>query len=200
MKLMKKVLAGALSVAVVLGAMFAFTGCNSVRNKTYEIETWTVTVVKAVDEDGKVTETQTLTAREAFIYEICGDLDKIASYTLSPEEEKAYNDMLDDMKKYAPKAVFGKDTVENITEMKNELTGIVERHVQVAEYEVDGDIITVTAKMDANELENDLEFVVYTLEIVDGKIHQKQYEEDDVDHVWEKGDVYYTTMIYAQVK
>ena len=205
MKLVKKVLAGALSLAIVLGAMFAFTGCNSVQNETYAFESMTVTVVKAVDEDGKITETQTLTLREYFIFEIVGELDQIAGYTLSEDEEKAFTEMQKTFTGGAPKAVFYKDEVHMITEEKNEYTGEIKRDVNIAEYTVDKNIITIVEKVSENEMKNDIDYKVYTLEIVDGKIHQKAYEmgvagDDNFDGVYAKNDIVCWTAIFAKVK
>jgi len=212
MKLLKKVLAGALSLAVVAGAMFAFTGCNSVRNKTYAIEDYTVTLVKAVDEDGKITETQTLSYREYFIHKFCNNalgvkVEEIATYVMTAEEEEMYATNFKLLTEGIV-AEFGKDEVRNIKTVKDEFLGTTVSYEQVAEYEVKDNVIIVKAQTSTNDpLQNENEYVTYTLEIVDGKIYQKtteipliasDYEGEDT--VWENGDVCYATAIYAEVK
>lgn len=205
MKLVKKVLAGALTLAVVLGAMFAFTGCNSVQNETYAFESMTITVVKAVDEDGKITETQTLTLREYFIFDIVGDLDQIAGYTLSEDEEAQFTEFQEMMSGSNTKVTFYKNEVHMITEEKNEYTGEIERNVHISEYTVEKNIITIIEKTSENEMKTSVDYDVYTLEIVDGKIHQKAYDmgvagDDDFDGVYAKNDIVYWTAIFAKVK
>ena len=213
MKLMKKVLAGALSLAVVLGAMFAFTGCNSVRNKTYAVEGYTVTLVKAVDEEtGEVTETQTITFREYYIHKYCGEdgvkLEDVATYTMTSEEKEEYNEAFKAITT-GRTAEFSKDEVVLIQEEYDEFSGITTIEKTTSQYEVKDNVITIVYHADTNEeLHNINSYVQFTMDIVDGKIHQKTlYDVEGIDFgyqgpttEWEKGDVYYATVVYAEVK
>lgn len=201
MKLLKKVLAGALSLAVICGAMFAFTGCNSVKNKTYAVEDMTMTVVKAVDADGKVTETQTLSMRETYMMtELGKSLEDIATYVMTAEEEAEYAKYVEEGKANAPRIMFTKNEVHMIEDEKSEISGKVERRVSIAEYTVEKNKITVIEKHSENDMKNLIEYEINTVEIVDGKLHQVKYFNEDPEYVWTVGMPYYATTIFAEVK
>ena len=93
MKLLKRIMAGSLTLAVVVGACFAFTGCKlSGKSYTYA-EDATVTVITKTekDSDGKytITETKDLTLAEYYLYTVGNKkLDELAEAKI--EDEKAF--------------------------------------------------------------------------------------------------------------
>lgn len=148
MKAIKKFMASGVIMALVLGAVFAFTGCG-LRGKDYAYSATTITVITKTEKDaeGKVTitETQDLTLEEYYMYTVKGvALDKLAETELTEAETKAFEDAIDGiisalnhqytyMKKSSLK--FGSKEVEvSITET-NEWTGIKEVMTSKMEYE-----------------------------------------------------------------
>ena len=95
MKLVKKLLVGALSLALVVGACFTFTACGKLNNKSYAFEALTFTIVTEVEEnkDGDVTVTGTkvLSLKQMFMYSIRGaKLDQLDGIVIPEEYEDAY--------------------------------------------------------------------------------------------------------------
>lgn len=217
MKIMKKVLAGALSLAVVIGACFAFTGCNSVKNKTYAYDSMTFTIVKTIDAEGKVTETQTLSFREYYIYADdfmgmgvgLGKGADYATYTMTQEEETAFAELkknIDEMSS-AIKVEFGKDTVDRIVETVDKISGEIERQVETAKYEIKDDKITVTSTESYNEFTLDATYSVETWHIVDDKIEMRQYATTSgssstppATPTYSVGSLYYISVFLTEVK
>lgn len=201
MKIMKKVLAGALSLAVVVGACFAFTGCNSVKNKTYAFDSMTYTIVKAVDEKGKITETLTLSFREYYIYDRLDKGMDYATYTMTADEETTFAEIKKSMEESMAKTriEFGKDTVDMIDDEVDKISGEIDRDVTTGKYEVKDDKITITSTESYDENTLDATYTVQTLYVVDGKVEMRQYgvSEEENNAV---GDLYYTSIFFAKTK
>ena len=95
MKLVKKIMAGALSLAVIAAAMFAFVGCNGVSGNEYAYKSLTFTIVteledasKAGTKDAVIKTTRTLSAREFYMFKEEGvALENLATATTEATDE-----------------------------------------------------------------------------------------------------------------
>lgn len=210
MKIMKKVLAGVLSLAVVVGACFAFAGCNSVKNKTYAYDSMSFTIVKAVDDKGKITETLTLSLREYYIYSDdfmgmgvgLGKGMDYATYTMTEDEEAEFAEFKKDIDEMSAgmRIEFGKDTVDQISEDTDKISGEINRMVETSKYEIEDDKITVTSTESYDEFTLDATYAVEIWNIVDGKIEMRDYMTSDEDHIFAVGDLYYASAFFAKTK
>ena len=204
MKLLKKIMAGALSLAVVVGAAFAFTGCNSVKGKTYAYSSTTFTIVMNVDEEGKVTETKTLSAKEYWmIYEEkIANLENYTTVTLTEDQEKAFKLFEEGLKKSeiaAAKYTFTGKEIEVAMEDADELTGEGERMTLRGTYTIEDDVINAAIDM-TEEGAMKMEMLVRAY-LVDGNIEMRDYEGgEDTEWTKEGNPLYYTTVIFAEVK
>ena len=96
MQLVKKIMAGVLSLAVIAGACFVFAGCNTVRGNEYAYKTLTFTIIteledetKAGTEDAVIKTTRTLSAREFYMYAKEGKtLEELAAATTEASDEE----------------------------------------------------------------------------------------------------------------
>ena len=165
MQLFKKIMAGALSLAVICGAMFAFVGCNEVKGKTYEYSGLTFTIITEFENDEKIgTEeavikaTRTLTAREFYILkEVEGaTLENLATTTTEATDkeilewcENFVNEMGGQAKDGLTKAKattfnFKSNKVEMIEEEEpNIYTGDKSREVVTGKYTIEDGLIEV---------------------------------------------------------
>lgn len=163
MKLVKKILAGALSLAVIAGAMFAFVGCNGVSGKEYAYKTLTFTIIteledatKANTKDAVIKTTRTLTAREFYMLnEVEGvTLENLATATTEATDEVIMKWCEEYVEDFGGEAEDGlreaKTTTLNFKSNKLEMvqedepskhTGDKSRSVQTAKYTVKDGVI-----------------------------------------------------------
>lgn len=207
MKLVKKILAGALSLAIVCGAMFAFVGCNSVKGKTYAYDGMTFTVItkmeEAEGEDKKVTETKTLTLREYYLYSVKNvAIADLGTATLTEEEEKLFTTWAkgqEEMGKSMEIEFKGKEVISRTT-VENTLTGASEVSELVAEYSVkDGKITVKALTSDPTKFDQERTYEIQTAYIVDGKLDYRMYRINDAADI-EVGKLYYSSIMFAKKK
>ena len=207
MKLVKKILAGALSLAIVCGAMFAFVGCNSVKGKTYAYDGMTFTVITKMEaaegEDKKVTETKTLTLREYYLYSVKNvAIADLGTATLTEEEEKLFTTWAksqEEMGKSMEIEFKGKEVISRTT-VENTLTGASEVSELVAEYSVkDGKITVKALTSDPTKFDQERTYEIQTAYIVDGKLDYRMYRINDAADI-EVGKLYYSSIMFAKKK
>ena len=97
MKLAKKVIAGVLSLAVMVGACFVFSGCSGVKGNEYKYKTLYFTIITELEDASNVgtdkaiiKTTRTLSAREYYILknEPGATLDNLAKTTTDAKDEE----------------------------------------------------------------------------------------------------------------
>ena len=97
MKLAKKVIAGVLSLALMVGACFVFAGCSGVKGNEYKYKTLYFTIITELEDASNVgtdkaiiKTTRTLSAREYYILknEPGATLDNLAKTTTDAKDEE----------------------------------------------------------------------------------------------------------------
>ena len=164
MQLFKKIMAGALSLAVICGAMFAFVGCNELKGNTYEYAGFTFTIITEFEDDTKIgtkdaviKTTRTLSAREFYMLEEEGKtLEELATATTEATDEdilKWCEEFVDQMGGQAQDGLrrakattfnFKSNKVEMIEEEEpNIYTGDKSREVKVGKYTIKDGLIEI---------------------------------------------------------
>lgn len=224
MKLLKKIMAGALSLAVICGAMFAFVGCNEVKGKTYAFDTLTFTIVTEFENDENIgtdkaviKATRTLSAREFYLYkEEEKTLEELATATTEATDKEIlewcegyiatvallHMDMeLEMYQMYkGSKIEFKKNTIEVIYEQPaSKITGDYEKMVNVAEYSVEDGVIKVETNTSSNPDTMYQNYQVMSFNIV-GENIEKVYTVKTEAAQYAKNELVSFAMVLAEVK
>lgn len=215
MKSLKKLLASALSLVVLCGALIAFTGCSEVQGKSYAYEGLTYTIITGVDaetdpENPVVTETKTLTAREYWLHKISErkvKIEDLAAATLSEAEEKAFalwlkgEELIEEVLMLKNTTIeFSGKKVKNIILIVDEITGEGGKMVREGTYTDKDGVLTLEYQCGfANEDNGEDSYQIMKAYIVNDKVETRVYEIDDAED-YAKGELFYTSVVYAEVK
>lgn len=210
MKSLKRVLIGALSLVLMVGACFALTGCK-LSGKTYAYgENATITLITKTetDSEGKitVTETKDLTLEEYFLYDFKDvALDKLAESKIEETDKEAF----DAWKKTTLAIVgsrfenvtiaFKSSKIEIVSKQVNEATGETVRYEMEYEYDkVDDHYVMTMVEEEGNMRQvSESTFTVDANDNVCLKVYNPMLEENSDLEV---GKVFAYNVIFTEVK
>lgn len=221
MQLVKKIMAGLVSLAVIAGACFAFVGCNAVKGNEYAYKTLAFTIIteledetKAGTEEAVIKTTRTLSAREFYLYAKEGKtLEELATATTEATDEEILkwceaqmnamgSDAQEGLKEAKEtKLKFRSSKLEMIRETEpDKFTGDKSRGVTTGKYTVKNGLIEVVVD---NTLDVQPDGVAnYTIQYfnVVGENVEKQIKvlTDAEDYAAEE--LYMVSIVFAEVK
>lgn len=210
MKILKKLLLGTLSLVLLCGAMFTFSGCSEVNGNTYAYDGLTYTIITDLDNQDPtiIKETKTLTSREYWLHKVSDRkvaLKDLASATMSEVEENAYRlwlkgeELLSGVSVYTSSSFkFSRKTVEKITVLENEITGEGAKKVKSGTYEENDGIISIEFQTKtAEDNDGESEYEIIRAYAVNEKLEFRAYEITSADG-YSEGALFYRSIVYVQ--
>ena len=134
---MKRLVCGVMTIAVLLICMMVVVACDKFEGKTFEYGSIDVCYITEINEYGKVTKTETMSI-DSYCKDVLGLTDADARWVKEYELKNAYGIREN-------KFVFSRrNTVKDIFENVDSVTGKVVSEVTSYSYELEGNAIQIT--------------------------------------------------------
>ena len=221
MQLVKKIMAGLVSLVVIAGACFAFVGCNTVSGNEYAYKTLSFTIIteledaaKAGTKDAVIKTTRTLSAREYYLYKKEGKaLATLATATTDATDEEimkwcesqitAMGGEIEDelVEAKETKLKFKSNKLEMITETEPSAnTGDKSRNVITGKYTIKNGLVEVVVDNTMDIYPDGRSDLVVTYFNVVGENVEKQYKllTEATDYAVEE--LYMVSIVFGEVK